>query len=437
MSAEQPLFRPEVMEARQAQWLGTIRIGRPLSFTVVTTAAVAMAGALIAFACWGEITRKTTVHGVLLPVGGLLHVSTQQAGVIAELLVAEGDAVVAGQPLARLRNDRITQAGDAAALTAQALQARRASLETERRLTEQNLRQRQDSIAQRLQSLQAEQRQAQGELETVRLRVQLARQSLERQQALSKEGFVAAAQVQARQEDLLDLQLRERNAERSLQALARDLQAARADKLATDTQAQTALTQLDRALATLDQEATENDSRNGLTLTAPQAGRVSALPITAGQMVQAGQTVASLVPTTAQGTPAALQAQLYAPSRAAGFAQPGQEVYLRFPAFPYQKFGMSRGEVVAVSRSPIAPQDLPAGQGQALVTAAQANEPLYRITVSLNAQAVNTYGRPTPLAAGMSVEADIRQEARRIWEWLLEPALAVAGGKPPSAEAGR
>lgn len=419
------LFRSEVLEARQAQWLGTIRIGRPLSFRVVTVAAVAMAGALIVFACWGEIARKASVHGVLLPVGGLIHVSAQQAGVISELLVKEGDDVQVGQPLARLRNERITAAGDAAALTAQALQARRASLETERRLTEQNLRQRQDGIAQRLLSLQAEQRHAQAELDTVRLRVQLAQRSLERQQELAKGGFVAAAQVQAKQEELLDLQLRERNAERSLQSLARDLQTVKADKLAVDNQTQTALTQLDRNLASLDQESTENDSRNGLTLTAPQTGRVSALPINVGQALQAGQTVASIVPVAADGRPAELEAQLFAPSRTAGFAQPGQEVYLKLAAYPYQKFGVARGSISTVSRSPISPQDLPAGQGQALVSAAQANEPLYRISVRLRSQTVNTYGNARPLAAGMSVEADVRQDVRKIWELLLEPALAV------------
>lgn len=419
------LFREEVVQARQVQWLGVIRIGRPLSFTVVTVAAVAMAGALIAFACWGEITRKSTVHGVLLPVGGLLHVSTQQAGVVSELLVAEGDDVVAGQPLARLRNERITQSGDAAALTAQALRARRASLDAERRLTEQSLRQRQDSIAQRLQSLLAERRQAQGELETVKLRVQLARQSLQRQQELARAGFVAAAQVQVKEEELLDLQLRERYAERGLQALSRDLQAATAEKLATDTQAKTSLAQLDRAVAALDQESSENDSRNGLTLTAPQAGRVTALPANAGQTVQAGQTVASIAPTTPAGRPAELQAQLYAPSRAAGFARPGQGVYLRYAAYPFQKFGMSKGEVLSVSRTPIAPQDLPTGQVQALMAAAETNEPLYRITVKLGSQTVNTYGKETWLGAGMSVEADIRQEARKIWEWVLEPAISV------------
>jgi len=66
----QSLFRQEVINARQAQWLGGVRIARPLSFSLVTGAALAMAAALIAYACWGEVTRKVTVHGVLLTVAG-------------------------------------------------------------------------------------------------------------------------------------------------------------------------------------------------------------------------------------------------------------------------------------------------------------------------------------------------------------------------------
>jgi membrane fusion protein len=430
-----PLFRSEVLAAHQAQWLGGIRVGRPLSFSLVTVSALTLAAALVAFACWGEVTRKVTLHGVLLPAGGLINVSAPQAGVIADVLVQENDEVMAGQPLLRIKSERVTVAGDAAALNAQALAARRSSLDTERRLAEQSLRQRQDAISQRLQSLQAEERQALSELENHRLRVQLGLKSLDRQDELARSGFVASAQVQQKQEELLDLQLRERNAERNLQALQRDLQTARSEKLANDTQARTSLTQIDRAVASLEQESTESDTRNSLILTAPQAGRISVLTLGVGQTVQPGQTLVSLVPSAHSSTgpaganPAELQAQLYAPSRAAGFVQPGQAVWLRYSAFPYQKFGMHEGRVIAVSRSPISPQDFPIGQSQALLVGSQSNEPTYRITVKVPRQSVNTYEAQTPLVAGMSLDADVRQESRKVWEWMLEPVLAWTGGK--------
>lgn len=432
--ADQPraLFRPEAVAARQVQWLGSIRIARPLSFSAVTALAIVMASVLVTFACWGEVARKVTVHGLLLPMGGLINVLAPQPGVVAEVLVQEGDEVAVGQPLVRLRSERITAAGDAALLTAQALELRRGSLEVERRLTEQNLHQRLENLQLRHQSLQTEERHAIAELDTHRLRLRLGQMSLDRQLQLAHDGFVSASQVQQKQEEQLDLQLRERSAQRNLQALQRDLQTVRSEREALQTQTQTTLAQLDRSLAALGQEMTEAEGRNGLTLTAPQNARVSALTLGKGQAVQSSQTLVSLVPTTAGQRggvrPVDLQAQLFAPSRTAGFVQTGQEVWLRYAAFPYQKFGMARGEVIAVSRSPIALQDLPAVQGQAVAAAAQTNEPMYRITVRLFEQTVNTYGRPTPLNAGMSLDAEVRQESRKVWEWLLEPALAAMGG---------
>ena len=66
-----------------------------------------------------------------------------------------------------------------------------------------------------------------------------------------------------------------------------------------------------------------------------------------------------------------LVAALFAPTRTAGFIQPGQEVWLRLAAYPYQKFGLAKGRVLKVSVTPIAPQDLPHGQSTALMSSPQ------------------------------------------------------------------
>lgn len=422
------LFREEVLQARSAQWLGGIRLARPPGFAWLTGIALALAAALIAFALLGEVTRKARLSGLLLPRGGLISVSAPQAGTVTELLVREGQLVNAGQALMRLSSPRLLSSGDATLLNAQALAQRRAGLHTERLLAQQQARQRQDALADRQRSLQAELRQAEAELATHRLRAELAAKSQARFEELGRSGFVSAAQTQQKHEELLDLQLRERNAQRNSEALKRDIQALQAEVEANRIALATSLAQLDRSLASLSQETHENEARGGLTVAAPQGGIVSALTLHPGQSVQAGQTVLSLVP-EAIGTPVAaeLQAQLYAPSRTAGFVQPGQTVWLRYAAYPYQKFGMAEGRVAAVSQTPIAPQDLPIGQAQALLSAAQSNEPLYRITVSLAQQAITTYGTPQRLKAGMTLEADVLQERRAVWEWVLEPVFAAAG----------
>jgi membrane fusion protein len=98
---------------------------------------------------------------------------------------------------------------------------------------------------------------------------------------------------------------------------------------------------------------------------------------------------------------------------------------MRYGAYPYQKFGLAQGLVQHISTTPTAPQDLPNGQGAALQTAAQTQEPLYRIQVQLQEQSITAYGESLPLKPGMTLEADVVQEKRAVWEWFFEPVLAA------------
>jgi membrane fusion protein len=101
---------------------------------------------------------------------------------------------------------------------------------------------------------------------------------------------------------------------------------------------------------------------------------------------------------------------------------------MRLAAFPYQKFGMQAGHVQTVSRTPISPQDLPAGQARSLLEGASAHEPLYRVTVRLSEQGLQAFGKPQALKGGMTLDAQVVQERRAVWEWVLEPALALKKG---------
>lgn len=40
-------------------------------------------------------------------------------------------------------------------------------------------------------------------------------------------------------------------------------------------------------------------------------------------------------------------------------------------------------------------------------------------------QAVRAYGQDVALKPGLTLEADVPQESRKAWEWVLEPVLAM------------
>jgi membrane fusion protein len=426
------LFRQEVAAAQAAQYLGSVRLQRPWSYAAVTSVALALALMLVAFATWGEVNRKARLSGVVVPSQGSLNISAPQAGVVMDLPVREGQSVKAGQVLLVLQTERQSMLGgsvsDTTERAAQQIATRLQTLSTERTLRELQTRQREQVLDDRLRTTAQQLRQAEEESALQARRVQLAQTTLARNQQLAESGFVAEAQVQVRQEELIDAKARAQALERARLAMLQDQQTLRGERIALKAQLQSDTNQIDRNRASLDQEASENAARKTMVISAPYAGTITALNLKAGQSVQSGQALATLVPQSddsdANG-PGPLQAQLFAPSRTAGFVRPGQTVYLRYDAYPYQKFGLHQGRITSVSATPFAPSELPPNLAEQLLTQAGSKEALYRVNVSLEAQSIQAYGEALPLKAGLTVEADVLQERRKVWEWVLEPVLAA------------
>jgi hypothetical protein len=184
---------------------------------------------------------------------------------------------------------------------------------------------------------------------------------------------------------------------------------------------------LDRQAAELDKALAEAGAEREVMIVAPEAGTLTAMRAVAGGGVTAADTLMTLVPAGAR-----LEARLYGPSRAISFVRPGQRVLLRYDAYPHQKFGHYAGTVTSVSRATVGASELagvPASSDtRALV--AERDEPLYRVTVALDAQTATAYGAAPASAARHDAQADVLIETRRVWQWVLDPLYALRGGQP-------
>lgn len=429
-----PLFRTEVTQAKQASWLGRIHLAHNPRFNMVAGVALLLAGALVAFGAWGKVARKVRISGVLMPQQGTLELSASVAGVLSHVAVQQDQQVEAGQTLFVFNTDKISDEGSTTTLMASQLSQRLQTLVSERRSRQAQQQERTSNLEARIRSLGLEISQSLQEQALMSRRVELSQKTWLRYQQMSTEGFVSDIQAQNKQEELLELQGRLENTHRNTLALQREQDSSKSESHNLKQQFQIDLNQLDRTLATLRQEQIEIESKKSSRLVAPQAGVISTLHVPLGASIQAGQTVASFIPQ--QSLPGAqnkgLVAHLYAPTRTSGFVRPGQEVWMRLAAYPYQKFGLSKGHVTQVSGTPIAPQDLPHGLGTALLATAQSNEPLYRIQVTLVSQHVLAYNESHLLKPGMTLEADVVQDMRQVWQWVFEPLLAIQAKAPMS-----
>ena len=421
MSNERQLFRPEVIEFNQPRWLGDIVLIRPLSFRIYAAMTLMLITLIATFFIAGSYTRRSTVSGELVPTSGVIKLYSQQPAIVQEMQVTEGQEVTRGQLLYVLSGERTSKTmGDTQAAISRQVELRRQSLTQELGQTRTLYNDAQRALTYKIETLKDDLKTLEAQLEGQSTRTRLAEENTTRNQHLFEQHYISKDMLQQKQGELLEQRQRQQNLQRDLIRARRELREQQNEQINAALKQQIQVSQLDRNMATIEQELAESEARRRIVISAPEDGIVTAVNAQQGQLVDGGKSLLSIVPRSS-----VLQAQLYAPSKAIGFIKTGDPVRLRYQAYPYQKFGHGSGRVISVSKTSISGAELSAA---ALPTSrAGTSEPHYRITVGIEQQTVNAYGKPQALQAGMLLEADILLETRRLFEWVLEPLYSISG----------
>lgn len=401
-------IRREVLEARSERGVSAILLAPPLS---LKRAAACAGGTLLVFGLFlvfADYTSKVHVSGELEPTAGIIQVVAPQFSRIADLYVRVGDSVKAGQVLAGLSSERV---GSDDRITA-SLEMRRIEREQLRELTI-------NQLAERGAALVRQQRTAEADIATHRGTIALADDqinsadvNLKRYEKLRRAGYVSPAQV----DQFKTIRTTERTKRAvltmNLNAALRNQDQLQQDIAAINVQIKLVRSESRQSLAVLDQEIAEHDGRRAMRVATPAAGIVTAIAFKQGQTVPAGAALAAILPTGSK-----MEAVLLVPSQALPHIEPGQQVWLRIDAFPFQKVGQQAGTVVLVDSSPIG-------------NAAPGTEQLYRVRVALAKQTVFMDGKERQITAGMRLQASVLGDRRRLGEWLFEPLISAAQGRP-------
>lgn len=424
MSSESKLFRDEAYQGQRVKWLGEIVISNPISFTFLTIAATLMAVCVIVFLFFASYTKRTTVHGQLIPVHGLVKIYTPQPGIIIKKHFSDGQRIRKGQVLYTLSSERQshTLGGTQSSISQQARQ-RQGALREERDKTRQLQNNEFETLRHKAQSAQTELNALDEQISGQKKLVELAADMASRYQSLFKQDFISKDQWQQKQSELLEQRMKLQSLQRERTHVAQSLTALNSELAGLDLKQQNQLSEINRQLMSATQELAESEARRQIVITAPESGIAAAVIAEAGQLVDTTRALMSVVPENAQ-----LRADLYAPSQAIGFIRAGDRVLLRYQAYPYQKFGQYPGRVLSVAQTALPASDLATITGSLPGAAAGDNSMYYRITVHLDQQTVNAYGKAQRLQTGMALQADILQDRRTLFEWVLEPLYSLSGG---------
>ena len=407
------LFRQEAIDAQREKLLGEVSLARPVPLWAFTAVALAFAVALVSFSVWGEYARRERVDGFLALDSGAARLLAPESGVVAEILAKEGDEVQAGQPLIRLSFERGTVSGvTSGELVQREISERIAGLEREQKQARQLGAQQTEILKRKIADLERELAQFDAEIKAQQSRLASSRNEFQRAEELFRDKFYSESKLIEFRNNVLDQQVKLESARRQRSAVARELSATQAELPTVEMKVETQIDQLRRQASELQQGSVQEEAKRENIIRAPLAGVLTNIAATRGEAVAADAPLAVVVPKGG-----GMHAQLLVPTRAIGFVQPGQEVVLRYDAFPFQRFGQYRGTVERVSRTVWS-----TGEKVGPVTV---KEPVYRVDVKLESQHVLSGDQKLDLRPGMSVNADILQEKRRVWEWVFEPVLSL------------
>ncbi len=385
-----------------ARFLSELRAAEQVEATPCVNAALwlmlACVAAALVWAALAKVDQVTTADARVVPDGREQVIASLEGGLLSALLVREGDAVKAGQPLARLDPTRFeTQVNEAAAKRL-ALAATAARLDAEARGTAlqfpAEVAHEARLVAAETEAFQARRRALDEGLAANRRSVELLGRELGVAQRMAAQGLMSEVEV---------MRLQRQINEQTLQGQER-VNRFRQDASTERLRVRAELAQLDEQLAG------RSDVLRRTQLVSPVDGVVKNIRVaTVGGVLQPGAPLLEIVP----ASPRLLVEARVKPGEI-GFLRVGQKAELKLAAYEAATYGGLGGHIEHISPDAIGdPDKAPAGA-----------EPTYfRVLVRTDAAALHAQGRVLPVIPGMTGTVDLHTGERTVLEFLLRPVL--------------
>jgi len=403
------LFRRQAIQSLRSKSPGRPICLMPRSWAWLNGLVISLFIAIAVFLGSAEYARKESVRGWLVSRPGVVRISHHRPVLILEVAREAGDKVRVGDPLVYFSTDSMLPAGyskneQVLAQLREEMQELDAQLdlsEQRQHLDSRNFRSQQQDFDAELRSLLAR-------VAAQERRIELSDDKLRRLKSAASDGAASDLEVLQQRQNLNVLEQELSSLQQSTAGKRRERKLLTSRQQSLPVQSEIDRSTLRAQRLQLSGQITEIESKRLSVLNSPIAGTVASVEVRAGSTVAMQQLMMTILPADMQ-----LAAEVYVPSRAAGFVRPGQVVRLAYDAFPQQKFGTFDGLIAHVSDFVLLPSEIP--------QTFPVREATYKVQVEIRDTEIITGLGVAGLRPGMLLVAEIVLERRNLIDWLLEP----------------
>ena len=393
------LFRRAALDALATRLDGRPIARLPRAWLWLARLCLAMA-ALTAWFAWSyDYARKESVRGWVVSEPGVVRLTHATSATVERVAKKVGDELRRGDPILYLSRDAIRGSGAAVEQLLEQLRSEVAETVVRESIAREEFEEDQTALGQQIDAIGAELRVLERQVSDQQARVVINTDKLSRLQRAFGGGAISEIEFLRHQEELAALKQSLGSLQQQRERVRRERQRLLSSLDGKVTEREKRLSSIRSERSELMRQITEHEEHRLSAVLSPTDGTLATLDLVAGTTVRPQQLLATVIPDNSE-----LAADVYIPSRAIGLVRPGQNVRLRYDAFPHRQFGMAEGRVESVAGFVVLPGDIPPTFGM--------REAAYRARISFERDRF-------ALRPGMLLAADITLEKRRVADWLL------------------
>lgn len=412
------MFRLEALNYQKWKSSAVLFSRIPSWFIFLTSFVIILA--FVIFIIFSSYTRREIAIGELVMQAHPVLISASKSGYISESYIQPNQEVKKGDPLFKIKLDRITDSGNINLDTINALNTQISAIDKSIKALRKNKNDTVISINNQIKNIQKI-------IQYKKLYLTEIEKSMHDYELLIKRYEKLLSSGHSTNDEVNNQRSRYFQQKSIFNGLKQELIQLKSNILNLENEIETKKTDFDNKIinyeiqkSDLSIRVMEFQSVSEIIINSSINGKIESTNVTIGQMIKENDPLAQILPEN-KGN---YQLVMWVSNSAIPFIQKGDEVNIRYEAFPFEKFGQFKGKIKTISTLPATLQELSFYKN--LPSNLEKGIPVYKIIVELDDQNVKYNQTTLYFMSGMKAETTLFLEKRKLYEWILFPMYKIS-----------
>lgn len=199
------LFRQEVLEHKKvSSWQGDTALPNTFSLKIFMIILLIILTGIISLLVFGSYTERRTVSGYLIPIQGLVKVTSYNSGIVSKVFVKDGENVDTNQSLLVLQSQQYGQLGDYNSQIKKNLEDRLSVINTQPDLVSKDYNERKNIAVEAIKDLDTKKKINLEQIGLLKRKISISETNYKNYNQALVEGAVSVLEIQTVKEKLIE-----------------------------------------------------------------------------------------------------------------------------------------------------------------------------------------------------------------------------------------